>query len=170
MLKRTMGAVRRLALAMHWASGVFLIVMIVTVLLDIVTRTVFGATAGAVDLTFRGGIEIVSYGLLFMILFALPYSVSRGQVVVDLFTEGLNERAKAILGGIYIIGFGLLGLGMAIRFVEAADRVAQTGETTQDLLIPMSFFYGVAGFAATILVFRGVLVGIEQLLRAGRRF
>ena len=169
MLGRLSGAVRGLALAMHWASGAFLIVMILAVLADVISRSLFGATRGGVDLTFRGSFEIVSYGLLFMVLFALPYSVSRGQVVVDLFTERLGEWAKGLLSGAYVIGFGLLGLGMAVRFFKAAERVAASGETTQDLLIPMWFFYAVACFAASILMLRGLLVGLEQIIRSGRR-
>jgi len=158
-----MEAVRRLALAMHIFSGFLLIGMLVTVLADVVTRAMFGASGGRIDFTFQGGVEIVSYGLLFTVLFTLPYSISRSQVVVDLFTDGMSERLKALLAGIYTFGFGLLGFGMAVRFFEAAGRVAETGETTQDLLIPMTFIYGMTAFATSILALRGVLVALRQL-------
>ena len=162
-------AVRRLAYLMHAASGVVLIAMIATVLADIVTRTAFGLSGGGINFTFRGAVEIVSYGLLIMVLFALPYSVNRGQVIVDLFTERMSERWKEALAGLFSIGFGLLGLGMAIRFSEAIGRVAATGETTQDLLIPLGYIYGIAAFGAAMLSLRGFLVGYRLVIEAWGR-
>jgi len=158
-----MEAVRRLALAMHVFSGLLLIGMMATVLLDVISRGVFGASGGEIDFTFRGGVEVVSYGLLFMVLFTIPHSVSGSQVVVDLFTKQMSGRLKALLAGIYTFGFGLLGVGMAVRFFGAVGRVAGTGETTQDLLIPMTFIYGATAFAATVLALRGILVALRQL-------
>lgn len=163
-----MNAAHRVAHAMHVVSGILLLVMMFTVLVDVVTRTLFGASGGRIDLTFRGSVEIVSYGLLFMVLFALPYSVSRGQVIVDLFTEQLSDRLKAVLSGVYTFGFGLLGLGMSIRFFEATARVAETGETTQDLLIPMQYIYAVTAVATLVLAVRGTLVAIQELRESGR--
>lgn len=162
-MRPIMEAVRRLALGMHVLSGMLLIGMMVTVLLDVISRAMFGASGGRIDFTFQGGVEIVSYGLLFMVLFTLPYSVSRSQVIVDLFTDEMSERLKALLAGIYTFGFGLLGIGMAVRFFEAAGRVAETGETTQDLLIPMTFIYGATAFATSVLALRGILVALRQL-------
>ena len=95
-------------------SGLLIVTMMVTVLLDVTTRFVFGVTDGGIDLTFVGGIEIVKFGLLFTILFALPYCVDRSQVVVDLFTERLSERKKSFLESIYFLGYTLLAIGMSV--------------------------------------------------------
>ena len=168
-MRPIMEAVRRLALGMHVLSGMLLIGMMVTVLLDVISRGVFGASGGDIDFTFQGGVEIVSYGLLFTVVFTLPYSISRSQVVVDLFTEEMSERLKALLAGIYTFGFGLLGFAMAVRFFEAAGRVAETGETTQDLLIPMTYIYGGTAFATSVLALRGMLVALRQLREGWRR-
>ncbi len=167
-MRAIMDGARKLAFYMHWISGVLLIVMMVTILVDVLARAVFKATGGSVDFTFTGGVEIVSYSLLFCILFALPYSVRRGQVIVDLFTEGMSERLKGILAGVYTLGFGVLGFGMTFRLYQAVDRLNQSGETTQDLLIPMSYIYGVAAFAAAVLMVRGVLVAFQQFMDSGR--
>lgn len=164
-----MGAVNRLAQVMYAVSGALLVLMMLTVLLDVTSRAVFGATDGSVDFTFRGAVEIVSYSLLFMVLFAFPYAVSRGQVIVDLFTENMSERWKSILDGIYMFGFGLLGLGMTVRFYESAWRVAESGETTQDLLIPLTYIYAVTTFATAMLTLRGFLVGLQQLIESRRQ-
>ncbi|MCB1760199.1 MAG: TRAP transporter small permease [Gammaproteobacteria bacterium] len=166
-MKMLMNVVERVAYAMHVISGLLLITMMVTVLLDVVSRTLFGASGGSIDFTFHGAVEIVSYGLLFMVLFALPYSVSSSQVIVDLFTERMGENAKQMLAGIFTLGFGLMGLGMAVKFYEATLRVAETGETTQDLLIPLSYLYAVTAAATAMLALRGLLVAIEQLQRRG---
>lgn len=168
-MKTVMNMVRALSRGMHIISGILLIVMMVTVLVDIVTRYVFGTTSGAVDFTFRGAVEIVSYGLLFMVLFSLPFSVNRGQVIVDLFTENMSERLKGLLSGLYIFGFGLLGVGMTYRFYQSIGRVAQSGETTQDLIIPLSYIYAITTFATAVLALRGILVSyrlISDNLRA----
>ncbi|CCQ74526.1 TRAP transporter small permease subunit [Magnetospira sp. QH-2] len=164
-----MQAAHRLAHVMHLISGVLLVIMVLAVLVDVATRTIFGISGGTIDLTFRGGVEIVSYSLLFMVLFTLPYSVSRGQVIVDLFTDGLPERTKEMLAGFYLLGFGLLGFGMATRFYEAIDQAINSGETSQDLLIPLYYLYAVVAFATFILGLRGVLVAFEQILSSGKR-
>ena len=148
---------------MYKISGVLLLLMMFVVLGDVVTRGLFAATGGGLDFTFRGGVELVSYGLLFTVLFALPYVLVRAQVYVDLFVENLGQRAKAILAATYIFGFCLLGTGMTIRFIEASLRVAETGETTQDLLIPMWWLYGISAFGTAILALRGLFEAIAQL-------
>jgi TRAP-type C4-dicarboxylate transport system permease small subunit len=81
---------------MHLLGGVFLITMMVVTLFDVFTRGLFSVTDGAVDWTILGGIELVKYSLLFTVLFILPHSVSRSQVIVDLFTERLQARTKKV--------------------------------------------------------------------------
>lgn len=159
-------AVFRVAQAMYFLAGALLLAMVTVILVEVIGRTLFGVTAGAIDLTFIGGIELVSFGLLFTILFTLPYAVSRGQVIVDLFTDGLSERTKGILAGVYTLGFGVLGAAMTVRFIESAHSVAASGQVTQDLLMPLSIIYGVTAFATAILALRGVLEAVRQILES----
>jgi TRAP-type mannitol/chloroaromatic compound transport system permease small subunit len=161
-------ATERLALYMSRASGLLLILMMAIVLADVVTRALFGATGGRLDLTFNGGVELVSYTLLFCVLFALPHAVRRGQVTVGLFTRGMSERLKRMLAGVYTLGFGLFGLGMTVRLYGAVGRLRATGETTQDLLVPMWTLYALAALAATVLTIRGVLSAFQNLAWSGR--
>lgn len=158
----------RIAQALYHLAGVLLIAMMFIIMTDVVSRAVFGATDGAVDFTFTGGVEIVSYVLLFMVVFTLPYAVARGQVIVDLFTNGLSDRAKSVLAGVYTLGFGVIGFGMTIRFIEAAKQASLTGASTQDLLIPLSYIYAVTAFATAILAIRGALVALQQILESGK--
>jgi TRAP-type mannitol/chloroaromatic compound transport system permease small subunit len=148
---------------MQLLSGVLIVAMMVTVLLDVTTRALFGLTDGGLDLTFIGGVELIKFGLLFTILFALPYCVDRSQVVVDLFTERLSERKKALLEGIYFLGYTLLGAAMTYRFYHAIGAAISSGETSQDLLIPMNYIYAITTFATALLA-------VRALLAANRRF
>lgn len=154
------------AFYMMQLSGVLIVTMMVTVLLDVTTRFIFGITDGGIDFTFIGGIEIIKFGLLFTILFALPHCVDRSQVVVDLFTERLSERQKSFLEGIYFLGYMLLAIGMTFRFYEAVHTTVLTGETTQDLLIPMNYIYAVTAFGTAMLGIRSLLVAKQRLFTA----
>jgi TRAP-type C4-dicarboxylate transport system permease small subunit len=146
--------IERITHGMHLLGGVFLITMMVVTLFDVFTRGLFSMTDGAVDLTILGGIELVKYSLLFTVLFILPHSVSRSQVIVDLFTERLQARTKKVFEAVYILCFGLMGIGMSYSFYHLVDEAAMSYETTQDLLIPLTYFYATACFATLCLLFR----------------
>lgn len=153
----------RVSYAMFLVSGFFLMSMMVIILTDVISRTIFGLTEGSVDFTFIGSVELVSYGLLFCILFSLPYSVARSQVIVDLFTENMGERMKDIFSAVYTFGFGLMGLAMTMRFFESIHKYTESGETSQDLLIPLQYIYMVTTVATAVLAIRGFLVSFDLL-------
>lgn len=151
----------RLTHAMHIVSGTVLISMMFITLADVISRTVFKLTDGTFDLTFIGGVELIKYGLLFVVLFSLPYSVGRSQVIVDLFTDNLSGRIKVILEGIYMLCFVALGGGMSFRFYHALEESQMTGETTQDLLIPLFYLYGFSSFATAMLAIAAMLISLR---------
>ena len=140
-----------LANALNKVSGCLLIFMMFTTLADVLTRALFAATSGDVDLTFIGGIEFIKYGLLLTVMFSLPYAVGRSQVIVDLFTDHFSSKTKAWFEGVYMLGFVLMGVAMSYRFFHAVETSKMYGETTQDLLIPLYYFYGICGFAMAFL-------------------
>jgi TRAP-type C4-dicarboxylate transport system permease small subunit len=148
--------IERIAHGMHLLGGFFLIAMMVVTLFDVFTRGLFTITDGAVDWTILGGIEMVKYSLLFTVLFILPHSVSRSQVIVDLFTDRLSSKAKNRLEAVYILCFGLMGVGMSYGFYHLVEEAAMSYETTQDLLIPLTYFYAVACFATAMLAVSAV--------------
>ncbi|WP_142846228.1 TRAP transporter small permease subunit [Telmatospirillum sp. J64-1] len=161
-MKIVVEAAHLVARIMHWISGAILIAMMGTVVADILVRSLFAATGGAVKLFFPGAVELVSYGLLLMVLFALPYSVTRGQVIVDMFTEGMSPRLKNVIDGAYVLCFGLLGAMMCRHYLVEFSN-AGSFSTTQDLHIPMTVFYGLAALATGLLALRGVLGGLQQV-------
>ena len=168
-MRRLFKASHTIAHGLHMVSGVLLVAMVVTVLLDVLSRTVFGVTDGDIDITFPGGVEIVSYSLLFSVLLALPYSVNRGQVIVDIFTEVFPEGVKRAMAAAYNLGFTALGLGMAVAFFHSVGTTLDSGETTQDLHIPLYLIYAAVSAITAMLGLRALLVSIEQFLDSRRR-
>ncbi len=157
----------RLTFFMHVTSGCILVSMMFVTLADVLSRALFSVTSGSVDWTFVGGVELIKYGLLIAVLFALPHSVNRSQIIVDIFTDTLKTRSKATLEGIFLLGYTLLGSGMSYRFLQLIDEANLSGETTQDLLIPLSYFYGISSFATGILALAALMEAL-QLFVHGR--
>ena len=87
-----MAAAHRLAKALHVLGAILLGATVAVIPADSASRTLFGATGGAIRPIFGGAVEMVSYGLLFTMLFTFPCSVARGQVMIDLFTTRLTEH------------------------------------------------------------------------------
>ncbi len=161
-MSRFASIVDAISRAMLLISGFMITAMMVVVLAEVSTRALFGLTDGGVDLTFTGGIELVRFALLFSILYALPWNVDRSQVVVDLFTNNLSQRSIALLQAACFVGYFLLALAMSYRFWGSIGHAHLSGETTQDLNIPMSYI-----LAAT-LAGTGMLC-LRSLVVAGRR-
>ncbi|MEQ8392676.1 MAG: TRAP transporter small permease subunit [Thalassospira sp.] len=159
----------RIAKAMRIGSGVLLIFIMTVTLVDVVARTIFTATGGALDVTFTGAVELVSYGMLAMVLLAFPYGVDKGQVIVDLFTDNFSRQTKMIMEAVYMLGFTALSTGMAIRFFEVAGRMKRSGESSQDLLIPLHVVYSFASCALAFLALRCILLTIDYLISGAKR-
>lgn len=155
--------IRKIAFGMNMLAGVFLIVAMVVVLLEILMRTLFGLTAGRVDFTFNGSFEIVRWGLLFTLAFCMPYSLARGQVVVDLFTDNMPAWMKEKLAGVYTLFFGIFGFVMTYLMIHAIQGAIRSGETSQDLLLPMQYIYAVTAIGMFMLGLRGFAIAYEQI-------
>jgi len=147
-------------------SALMLTAMMLVVLADVITRALFRLTDGSFDLTFNGGIELVRFALLFAILYALPWCVDRSQVVVDLFTENLSDRTKAALETLCFSGYTLLAVGMSIRFWAAIGHTNVSGETTQDLMFPMSYIYAATLLGTAMLALRSLQVAGSRVAKA----
>ncbi|MBD3641898.1 MAG: TRAP transporter small permease [Marinobacter sp.] len=152
--------------AMLLISGFMLTAMMFIVLAEVLTRTIFGLSDGGVDLTFTGAIELVRFALLFAIIYALPWNVDRSQVVVDLFTHNLSERAVAALQAVCFLGYFLLALAMSYRFWGSIGHAQLTGETTQDLSMPMSFIYAATLAGTGMLCLRSLVVAVRKTRKA----
>lgn len=164
MMNGLIKAIDGLALILYRISGLLLLAMMFCVVADVSTRSLFAMTDGGIDLTFVGGIELVKFGLLFAMLFAFPYAIDKGQIVVDLFTHKLHERTLQLYDGVYTVCFGVLGALLCWRFYHAAEGAQMSGELTQDLLLPMAPIYLVSSAALALMALRGITCGILELL------
>lgn len=149
--------------AMLLVAALMVAAMMLIVLVDVISRALFELTSGGLDITFIGGIELVRFALLFAILYALPWNLDRSQIFVDLFTGNLSDRAISILTGLSYLGYFFLAMAMTYRFFDSLGMARMTGETTQDLGIPMPIIY--AG-----IIFGTCMLGVRSLQIAGRNF
>lgn len=149
---------------LHLLAGVILLSMMMVTLADIASRYIFDLSEGDVDLTFIGGVELIKYGLMSVILLALPHSLTHAQVVVDLFTDNMHQKHKFLLGGLYTLGYMLLAGGMSYRFYEASEMSVIMEDTTQDLMISMYYFYDFAAAATAILAVAALIAALRLFL------
>jgi len=163
-MKAVTNFIERITHVMHLIGGFFLVAMMLVTLADVATRGIFTLTDGALDWTFTGGIELVKYSLLFTVLFILPHSVSRSQVIVDLFTDGFKARTKIMFEAFYSVFFGFFGAAMAYSFYLHIEDAAMSYETTQDLMIPLTYFYSVATFATVMLAVSAFVYAFDLLI------
>ncbi|SDH05962.1 TRAP transporter small permease subunit [Roseospirillum parvum] len=147
-------------------AAVLLMAMVGVVLADIMSRTLFKLTGGGLDLTFPGGVELVSLGLLFTLLCAMPRAVESGQVVVDLTTHRLSPLGRRRLQGFFALGYAGLGAVMARHAGLDVSAAARAQETTQDLLIPLAPIHAAEAVAAGVLTLAALRVAVRAL--AGR--
>lgn len=144
--------------ALLMISAVMLSAMLIVVLADVLSRALFRLSSGSIDVTFTGGIELIRFSLLFAILYALPWCLDRSQVVVDLFTERLSDRTKAALQALCFAGYTLLGLAMSVRFWHSIQAASVSGETTQDLMLPLTYIYAATCLGTGLLTLRALLL------------
>ncbi|MFC3851755.1 TRAP transporter small permease [Salinispirillum marinum] len=162
-IHRIADIVRTAAFVLSQIGGVILILSMLAVLFDVITRTVFGMTDGAVDFTFRGSYEIVRYGLLLSMAYALPYALKDGQVIVDLFTDKMSDANKNRMAAFYVFFFGVFGFILSRGLLSSIEHVQMTGETSQDFGISMAYYYGATLIGTLMLGVRGITVAWEYL-------
>ena len=160
-VNRLLALIRTLAFGLSLVGGAILVFSLVAVLADVAARTLFGMTGGNIDLTFRGSYEIVRYGLLLSMLYALPYALKDGQVIVDIFTDRLSYRNKERLAGVYIFFFGVFGFVLSQGLLNNIERANRSGQTSQDFGIPMAYIYYLALVGTVMLGVRGLAVTWE---------
>lgn len=162
-IHRIADIVRTAAFVLSQLGGVILVLSMLAVLFDVITRTVFGMTGGTIDYTFRGSYEIVRYGLLLSMAYALPFAVKDGQVIVDLFTDKMSDLHKNRLAAFYVFFFGVFGFVVSMGLWDAIERVQMSGETSQDFGISMAYYYSAALVGTLMLGVRGITVALEYL-------
>ncbi|GAB2785946.1 hypothetical protein GCM10027040_10040 [Halomonas shantousis] len=138
----------------RYFSGIALMGVLAVTVIDVVTRYLFRATSGVMNMTVTGSVELVSYLMLFALLAAMAANVEKSQVVVEAFSHGLKESIKQRIAGFYLLAFMVLGFVLANGLWEEGASAAEFGEVTQDLSLPMGPIYQVAAGLCVLLALR----------------
>lgn len=156
--------------ASHWLAlvagviaGVALVALLGVTIADVGTRYLSRVTGGAIALSVRGSVELVSYLMLMSLLAAMAANVEKSQVVVEAFTHGLSPTVKTRVHGVYLLGFAVLGWVLFSGLLDSASAATRHGEVTQDLRLPMGPIFA---FAAGLSLLLGVRALIHALLGA----
>lgn len=144
LLQRTLG---------YFAAAVLFLMMIVTAV-DVVGRYFFNKPLA-------GGFEITEIGLALLIYCALPLvSARREHIVIDTFDVFMSPGVKTFLNRLSDIVCFVALSGVGYILFRRAVRVAEYGDTTNVLLLPlapvvytMSGMIVVAGLMHLVLIF-----------------
>lgn len=141
----------------QWVSGIALLALMSVTVADVLTRLIFRFTAGSLNLSFNGSVELVSYLMMFSLLAAMAANIEKSQVVVEAFSHRLPETFKRRLAGLFLFGFCVLGVVMAWGLWQEATIAAGRGQVTQDLRIPMGPIYQFGALLCALLAARGLV-------------
>jgi TRAP-type C4-dicarboxylate transport system permease small subunit len=155
--------IERLALLLAYAGGMILSLIAVMVCVSIVGRQLDGwLFFGPI----RGDYELVEAGTAIAVFAFLPWcQLKRGHVAVDIVTQALPARLKAVTGLVgdlllAVVAFVIawrLWLGFGEKFPYGSDAVRQAlgmgfrpffPETTYELQIPVWIPYGLSWLGA----------------------
>lgn len=139
-----------LADASRILSEVAMVVLFAVVAASVLTRIVFDATDGAVNLIFGSGIELSAYALLVLVMAALPGGYRAGMVRVDILIGNLPAPLSRLLEAAWSVVSILFGAALVYLFAHKTIETFERGDTTQDLAIPMYFIYGFVTLAAAV--------------------
>ena len=143
-------------------AGLALIALLGVTVLDVILRTLYKLTNGLSSINIKGSVELVTYLLYISLLSAMAASVEKSQIVVELFTQAMSRRGKTVLAGVYLFGFTVIGVLMAIGSWSDAVDALEFGEVTQDLAISKGPIYFVAFFMFGVLAIRSAIQGLEK--------
>lgn len=144
LLQRTLG---------YFAAAVLFLMMIVTAV-DVVGRYFFNKPLA-------GGFEITEIGLALLIYCALPLvSARREHIVIDTFDVFMSQGVKTFLNRLSDVVCFIALSGVGYILFKRAVRVAEYGDTTHVLLLPlapvvytMSGMIVIAGLMHLVLIF-----------------
>lgn len=153
-----------LAGAFNALAGAALIFMLLNVVGTIVARVVHALTDGAVNLIWRGSIELAVLALTVVVFAALHRAFIAGAIRVELFSEFLPQRAKRIIDCVFGLVYGLFAAAMAWRFSHAAVTTFARGDATQDLALPLFYIYGFLAVASATLTIVSLAWSLVALL------
>ncbi len=134
------------------ALGATLILLFI-VSFNILARLLHDLTGGSLNLMIPGAIELSRYALLFIVFSALPHASISGMVRVDLLSQRLPSRLARFLDRLWLLFMAAFSLVLSWLFMQKALLTFTRGDATQDLQMPLFYFYAwisIASAATTL--------------------
>jgi TRAP-type C4-dicarboxylate transport system permease small subunit len=162
---RIEAAIHAASKAISYVSGVALVLMVIAVLVDVITREI-GASV-------PGNIDIAELLLVLVAYLAIPYTYAiKGHIRVDLVYRRLSPRVKGILDSItHLLAIGAYGFivwAMADR-AWSIFTSAESEPLTLALEIPIVPFFIVIAFATLLLCLELLVDFTKAIVRAAGR-
>lgn len=139
---------KRIALWFALIGGLVASALAVLTVVSVVGRAV-------VSKPIPGDVELMQMGIALCISLCLPWCQLHGSnIIVDFFTEKMGRRSTRALDGIGSILLAVMCLLLAWRTAAGALGVAEAGETTMIIGLPMWWAYAMLapGLALTALI------------------
>jgi len=152
---------KRVALWFALVGGLAASALAVLTVVSVVGRAV-------VSKPIPGDVELMQMGIALCISLCLPWCQLHGaNIIVDFFTEKLPQRSSRALDGIGSILLAVMCLLLSWRTAAGALGVAEAGETTMIIGLPMWWAYAMLapGLALTALI--ALWQGLRQLRGLG---
>jgi TRAP-type C4-dicarboxylate transport system permease small subunit len=152
---------KRVALWFALVGGLAASALAVLTVVSVVGRAV-------VSKPIPGDVELMQMGIALCISLCLPWCQLHGaNIIVDFFTEKLPQRSSRALDGIGSILLAVMCLLLSWRTAAGALGVAEAGETTMIIGLPMWWAYAMLapGLALTALI--ALWQGMRQLRGLG---
>ncbi|MCS4533255.1 TRAP transporter small permease [Neisseria montereyensis] len=153
----------------QFIGSLCIVISVLATAVGVTTRYLFKLTNGEFGFVMQGGVEIVSYCMLFSLLAAFAAYIERAQIIVDLFTQKMPKSVKGFLMAIFLLGFAVIGAIFAWGLYESAVEAHEVGTFTQDLRISFTPIYSFAAFLSGLLAIRSLIESIK-IFKTGEFF
>ena len=121
--------------------------LLVVVAFNIIARQLYDLTGGSLNLMIPGAIELSRYSLLLLVFAALPRAASGKMVRVELLAKRLPGAVQKMLNSLWLVLMAVFCAMLFWLFSQQAWLTFHRGDATQDLQLPLFYFYALISLA-----------------------
>lgn len=122
--------------------------LLAVVAFNIIARQLHDLTSGDISFMIPGAIELSKYTLLLIVFSALPRASTHGMVKVDLLSNRFPISFRQFLNKLWLILMALFSSILIWLFFNKALLLFKRGDATQDLQMPLFYFYSIICIAS----------------------
>ena len=122
--------------------------LLFVVAFNIIARQIYDLTGGNIRLMLPGAIELSRYTLLLLVFAALPRATTQGMVKVDLLSRKLPAAWQTFLNKLWLLLMAMVTAILTWLFSHKAWLTFYRGDATQDLELPLLYFYVLISLAS----------------------